>query len=73
MSFAAAPTSEGQQAAMKRPSTLTQACSSHAGFRNKRTFYGAGECLFLGKSGRAADITAMADFDPKKTSRGSSP
>jgi hypothetical protein len=32
-----------------------------------------GECLFLGKSRRAADIAAMADFDPKKTSRGSSP
>jgi hypothetical protein len=24
----------------------------------------AGECLFLGKSGRAADITAKNDFDP---------
>jgi hypothetical protein len=23
----------------------------------------AGECLFLGKSGRAADITAKNDFD----------
>jgi len=24
----------------------------------------AGECLFLGEKGRAADITAMTEFDP---------
>jgi hypothetical protein len=28
----------------------------------------AGECLFMGKSSRAAGITAMTDFEPKRSS-----
>jgi hypothetical protein len=32
--------------------------------RNGRSMR-AGECLFMGKSGRAADITAMTNFEPQ--------
>jgi hypothetical protein len=43
-------------------------CMSRLLARNGRSMC-ADECLFWGKSGRAADITAKTDFDPRASLR----